>query len=174
MCLHKSAHGLAPNHDIFNKPFKVDVRYATEPTPEVYKVTAGREPIPSTLQTWRVQIEDFASHPEKWRPGVVATGKGFTDSPDCEVISGGMNKDMSAVAIGRQASFLFWGFDSPPSNATESARLAFLNSIVYISKFDGAPVLARKDTRTRAREWAYITSSNLTGPDDYPFLMPSG
>jgi hypothetical protein len=170
---------LAPNHDLFNKPYKVDVEYATEPSPDVYRLTAGNQEVPPTLQLWQVQFDDLHSswdpaNPEAaLRPGMVADGRGFADSPDCEVISGGLNgKSLNAVAIARQASFLFWGFDSPPSNATDSAKLAFVNGIVYISKFDGAPVLAR--TVAMSREWAHLQAKDLIGPDSYPFLRSQG
>jgi hypothetical protein len=43
--------------------------------------------------------------------GVVSDGHGFEDSPDCERITGGVNsKGPHAVAIGRQANMLQWGF----------------------------------------------------------------
>lgn len=55
--------------------------------------------------------------------GMVADGHGFEDSPDCERVGGGINsKGPMAVAMGRQANLLQWGFygvraasSSPPT-----------------------------------------------------------
>jgi hypothetical protein len=77
--------------------------------------------------------------------GMVSDGHGFEDSPDCERISGGVNsKGPMAVAIGRQANLLQWGFYGAPDRMTGSAKRAFLNAIVYMRRFDGHVPLVRK------------------------------
>lgn len=84
--------------------------------------------------------------------GVVSDGHGFEDSPDCERISGGVNsKGPHAVAIGRQANMLQWGFYAAPDRMTASARRAFLNALVYMTRFDGHRPLVEK--RARSRDW---------------------
>ena len=159
MCLQGSAHGLAPQNTIFKSPFPVDIQYKTVPTPKAYQAIAAPNSLPATLQTWRVQYKDFSDKDSGLSPGVVSTGKGFADSPDAEVISGGINeKGIDSVAIGRQGPFLFWGFESGPKNMTPSGQSAFLNAIVYISKFDHAPILVRKVAESR--DWA-IAYANL-------------
>jgi len=84
--------------------------------------------------------------------GVVSDGYGFEDSPDCERISGGKNsKGPYAVAIGRQANMLQWGFYCAPDRMTDSGKSAFLNAIVYMKQFDGHRPLTKK--KGRSREW---------------------
>jgi hypothetical protein len=84
--------------------------------------------------------------------GVVSDGHGFEDSPDCERISGGVNsKGPRAVAIGRQANLLQWGFYCAPDRMTASARKVFLNAIVWMRQFDGERPLVEK--RQRGRSW---------------------
>ena len=77
--------------------------------------------------------------------GVVSDGHGFEDSPDCERISGGVNsKGPYAVAIGRQANMLQWGFYAAPDRMTESAQQVFLNTLVYMQQFDGRQPMVEK------------------------------
>lgn len=84
--------------------------------------------------------------------GVVSDGHGFEDSPDCERISGGINsKGPHAVAIGREANLLQWGFYAAPDRMTDSAKRAFLNALVYMRQFDGARPLVK--SVARARSW---------------------
>ena len=82
--------------------------------------------------------------------GVVSDGHGFEDSPDCERITGGVNsKGPHAVAIGREANVLQWGFYAAPDRMTESAKRAFLNAIVYMKQFDGRRPMVAKASRGR-------------------------
>jgi hypothetical protein len=82
--------------------------------------------------------------------GVVSDGHGFEDSPDCERISGGVNsKGPAALAIGRQANMLQWGFYCAPDRMTGSARRVFLNAIVWMRQFDGQQPLVKKTSRSR-------------------------
>ena len=80
--------------------------------------------------------------------GVVSDGHGFDDSPDCERISGGVNsKGPHAMAIGRQANMLQWGFYCAPDRMTDSARKVFLNALIYMRRFDGdKPLVAKSAT----------------------------
>lgn len=100
--------------------------------------------------TWIVQTGDLGSGKGN-DFGVVSDGHGFEDSPDCERIAGGINsKGPYAVAIGRQANLLQWGFYAAPDRMTDSARRAFLNAIVYMHRFDGAKPLVTKESRGRS------------------------
>src|SRR5262249_42645303 len=89
--------------------------------------------------------------------GMVADGHGFEDSPDCERISGGVNsKGPRAIAIGRQANLLQWGFYGAPDRMTAPARRAFLNAIVYMRQFDGQVPLVQKQGRGRTWLLQYV------------------
>jgi hypothetical protein len=104
--------------------------------------------------TWLVQTGKLGPENDF---GVVSDGIGFEDSPDCEIISGGINsKGPHGVAIGRQANMLQWGFYCAPDRMTDSARRAFLNAIVYMKRFDGHRPLVEKKARSRGWYRLYI------------------
>ena len=96
--------------------------------------------------------------------GLVSDGFGFEDSPDCERISGGVNsKGPGSVALGRQGNWFLWGFCAPPAEMTDSAQRAFLNTVVYMKRFDGQrPVMTKTSS---AREWAYVYANLLKEED---------
>ncbi len=98
--------------------------------------------------TWLVHAGEF---PEV-DVGMVSDGHGFEDSPDCERIAGGVNsKGPQAVAIGREANLLQWGFYGAPDRMTVPAKRAFLNAIVWMKQFRGQRPLVTKEGR--ARSW---------------------
>jgi hypothetical protein len=89
--------------------------------------------------------------------GMVSDGHGFEDSPDCERIAGGVNsKGAMAVAIGREANLLQWGFYGAPDRMTEPAKRAFLNAIVWMKQFRGQRPLVTKQGRGRGWLAQYI------------------
>jgi hypothetical protein len=99
--------------------------------------------------------------------GVVSDGLGFEDSPDCEWISGGINsKGPHALAIGREANFLQWGFYAAPDRMTESARRAFLNALVYVRQFDGQRPLVQKAASSRSWMDRYLRGLRKALADD--------
>ena len=120
-------------HAIFHSPLKADITLDGEPWEE-----AG-----DGQHTWIVQTGKEGKENDY---GVVSDGHGFEDSPDCERISGGVNsKGPHALAIGRQANMLQWGFYCAPDRMTQSARKVFLNALVYMRQFDGEkPLVAKK------------------------------
>lgn len=106
--------------------------------------------------------------------GMVSTGWGFEDSPDCEVISGGINsKGPDAVAIGRQANLLSWGFYGAPDRMTSEARAAFLNALVYMQGFDGHRPLVKRVARGREVLTAILTYLDEfeVGSDNYESMV---
>lgn len=114
--------------------------------------------------TWLVHTGEFK---EGCDVGMVSDGHGFEDSPDCERISGGVNsKGPMAVAIGRQANLLQWGFYGAPDRMTESAKRAFLNAIVYMKKFAGHVPLVEKDGRGRTWFSTYIDALAKVKPEE--------
>jgi hypothetical protein len=99
--------------------------------------------------------------------GMVSDGHGFEDSPDCERISGGINsKGPRAVAIGRQANVLSWGFYGAPDRMTESARRAFLNAIVWMKQFDGQVPLVQKKGQGRTWTLQYLEMLEQMKPEE--------
>jgi len=156
MCLAKEAHGLVPQHQIFRSPLPVEIRYETIPMPDPYK-HAGAKDTEGTLDVWNVNTRDYRDKDVRMKAGVVSSGAGFMDSPDTEIISGGVNtKSQDAVAIGRQGPFLLWGFAAAPQTMTPSGRNAFVNAVTYIAKFDRRPVLVRKTARSREDAFRWV------------------
>lgn len=142
-------------HEIFEKPFKVAPTFVKRDTPENYRTWPDGRDLPKQMDVWVVHGKLRSQN-----YGLVSDGYGFLDSPDCELISGGINsKGPGAVAIGRQANLLLWGFCASPAEMTEEARRVFLNAIVYMKRFDGARPAVEK-TRP-ARDWALLYAAYL-------------
>ena len=113
--------------------------------------------------TWLVHSGEF---PEI-DVGMVSDGHGFEDSPDCERIAGGVNsKGPMAVAIGRQANLLQWGFYGAPDRMTVPAKRAFLNAIVWMKQFRGDRPLATKQGRGRSWFVQYIDALAKMSPKE--------
>lgn len=132
--MYDAAHGVVPTHEIFHKPLKVNLQFEDYPTPLDYyrypRTKTPREPI----KAWRVQSKKY---PEI-DPGLVSSRERFINTPDAEIIGGGINgKGPQSVAIGRHANFFLWGFSAQPSDMTPDGRKCFVNAICYIKKFEG-------------------------------------
>lgn len=152
LCLDAHAHGMKEKHPIFNKPFKVEMpREEVKLTGNYHARHSGRN-LGESMPMWRVQTEGYRD--EKGFPvGVVSGGFGFDNGIDAEWISSGTcDKGIESTAIGRHANFFHWGFAAAPEYLTESAKLAFINSIHYIAKFKGAKQITRKVKGTMLRE----------------------
>lgn len=145
-------HGLVDSHPIFTTPFDSGAAETESvPTPENYRKYPEGSKLGPKMTVWRVHADPMT--PKDY--GLVSDGYGFLDTPDCERMAGGLNtKGPTAIAIGRQGNFLLWGFCAPPAAMTESARKAFLNSVVYIKDFDSAPILVRDPVPSRERAFA--------------------
>jgi len=143
-CLDDEALNLRTSHEIFNSPNKVQLTMVDKPTPESFFNGFQGAGIAKTMLRWKVVTEGFSSN-TKYLIGMVSHGEGFDDSPDAEVISGGVClKNAEAVAIGRQGNFLMWGFSGSPDFMTREAQQVFVNSICYIKKFDRQPPIVMK------------------------------
>ena len=144
LCLGGDAHSMRTNHAIFKGPFNVKIPFKQKETPLESQALDYTGKLPKMIPTWTVQTAAYTDG-KAYRPGLVAHGAGFEDSPDAEFISGGnTSKDIGAVAVGRHGSFLQWGFSASPDYLTPEAKTVLANAIVYISKFDGKRVIARK------------------------------
>lgn len=144
---------MVPSHAIFNTPLKVNLVFEDIPTPKDYlsPIWAGEEPLGTTIKVWKVQTRKF---PEI-DPGLVSNPYGFTDSPDAEIISSGINsKGPESVALARHGNYFLWGFSGAPHDMTPDARKAFINSVCYIKKFDGQRPIVRKAGSGNTRQGA--------------------
>ncbi len=165
LCLDADAHHIRMEHPIFKGPFPVTMTVVTKPTPEAARTLPyGNGGVaPDSLPMWRVQKDGYQSRPGM-RIGMVSRPGGFEDSPEAEVISGGVSaKTLDAVAIGRHGNFLHWGFAASPDDMTAEARDVFANAIVYIAGFAGQTPIARKyDDRIITRHDIALFAFNAT------------
>lgn len=181
LCLDNYALGMKNEHPVFNGPFKVDMTTEMRPTAapalEVAEMMGESLPkeMPMLLMHPNWTEEESASG--NCRIGMVSRPGGYLDSPDTEVISGGLcGKSIDAVAIGRHGNLFHFGFAADPERLTPAGRAILLNSIVYASEFNGQKLIARKMNEgivTRDHlpmtKWActrkandYINETNLT------------
>ncbi len=161
ICLGDAAHAIRTDHEIFHKPFEIKIALQDRPTPPNYRGWPEGEHLGQTMKVWKVQERGWSlDRPlaALWlMPGMVSDPYGFADSPDAEVITGGLNmKSPEAVAIGRHGNFLLWGFYASPSDLTPEARKCLVNAICYIKKFDGQRPIVHKVRGQLSRQWAIV------------------
>jgi hypothetical protein len=165
LCLDADAHHFRREHPIFNAPFPVQLTTRVKATPEhaFHYPYYADGPIPDSIPMWQVQTKGYATD-QHFRIGMVARPWGFEDSPEAEYISSGVcQKTLDAVAIGRHGNFLHWGFAASPAYMTPEAHAVLANAIVYISRFAGQGVIARKyedriATRDYLKELKYLAT----------------
>jgi hypothetical protein len=150
--MENAAHAESLDHEVYRTPLAVQPEFEYRKTPENYRRSYfGPGQVPDQIKVWRVQNTQ--------RGNVVATGYGFEDSPDAEIIAVGFNhgKAYGDVGIGRQANVLQWGYSDPPSQMTEAGRRLFLNCIHYIHRFDGKTPLVRRESVGRRNALLYVS-----------------
>ncbi|CAN5790687.1 hypothetical protein BH11BAC3_BH11BAC3_30110 [soil metagenome] len=164
-CLYGEALNLRKNHAVFNTPYKVNPTMVDAETPESFFNGYQGLTTPKTMPRWKVVTEGEGPSAKPYLIGMVSHGEGFDDSPDAEVISGGVCwKNAEAVAIGRHGNYFMWGFAGSPEFMTDEANKVFVNAICYIKKFDRKPAIVKKtqiDTRTGIDEIIYRLDKNL-------------
>lgn len=145
LCLQNYALGMNKEHEVFKGPFKVDMSKAgLQPTAQSALDVAEMMGEPLAAQVEMLKMSSNEGN-QSGRIGMVSRPGGYLDSPDTEVISGGLSaKSIDAVAIGRHGNFLHFGFADDPAKLTPEGKAILLNSIVYASKFNGKPMIARK------------------------------
>jgi hypothetical protein len=141
-----AAHAELLEHEVFQKPFKVEPVFEYRETPGNYhRRHLGANKLPDKMKVWRVQQTGKSSG------GVVSRSYNFGDYPDDEALTVGFNrgKEYGAVGVGRHGNFLQWGYSASPSKMTEAGRKFFLNCICYIHRFDGKGPLVKRHRSSR-------------------------
>jgi len=162
-----AAHGESLEHEVFQKPFKVEPEFEYQDTPPNYhRRHLGEDKLPDKMKVWRVQ------NIGKRSGSVVARAYGFTDSPDTEVLIKGFNfgKEYGAVGVGRHGNFLQWGYSAPPSKMTEAGKKLFLNCVYYIHQFDGKAPLIRRTSSHRLNALRLAAVINRISGDKKEFF----
>ena len=105
LCLDRHAHHIKLEHEIFGGPIKTSISLSSKPTPEGVLKSYDGENIAKNIQMWEVNKEGYLDG-KGFRVGMVARGWNFEDSPNAEIISGGVSsKQKTAVALGRHGNF---------------------------------------------------------------------
>jgi hypothetical protein len=163
-CLDDEALNIKTTHAIFNAPNKVKLTMQNKPTPGSFFNGHQGAKTPKSMPMWQVVKGDLPAG-QKYLIGMVSHGEGFEDSPDAEVISGGVClKNAEAVALGRQGNYFMWGFSGSPDYMTDEAKDVFVNTVCYIKKYDHKPAIVKKvqiETRTSIDEKIYRISRAL-------------
>lgn len=162
-----AAHGESLEHEVFQKPFKVEPEFEYQDTPPNYhRRHLGEDKLPDKMKVWRVQ------NIGKRSGSVVARAYGFTDSPDTEVLIKGFNfgKEYGAVGVGRHGNFLQWGYSAPPSKMTDAGKKLFLNCVYYIHQFDGKAPLIRRTSSHRLNALRLAAVINRISGDKKEFF----
>jgi len=148
-CLDGEALNIRSQHEIFNFPKKVKLTMVNKPLPLMFAVGYHAVGMPKEMPRWKVS--ESYSDDARYLVGMVSHGEGFDDSPDAEVISGGVNgKNAAAVALGRQGNYFMWGFAESPKLMTEEAKMVFVNAVCYIKKYDKkVPIVKKVQNLTR-------------------------
>jgi hypothetical protein len=154
------------DHPIFQGPLTPDIEWTEAVVPGNYRSYPEGRDLPEKIQGWKVHEGEFPAIDV----GLVSDPYGFEDSPDCEWISSGINsKGPLSMALGRQGNLFLWGFYGDPSRMTPSAQRVFLNTIVYMKRFDGAPILIGE--AKNARDYALIYAGMATTLKDSKGVM---
>lgn len=168
LCLDADALGWREGHPIFKGPFEVKMTVVNKPTPAdaFHYAHFFDGNLPAEIPMWKVQTKGYATD-EGFPIGLVSRAWGYEDSPEAEIISGGVSsKSLDAVAIGRHGNWFHWGFAASPTYLTDEAQSVLANAIVYISQFDGQGLIARKysdriATREILKEMKFIASEEM-------------
>ena len=155
LCLDADAHSMNLQHPIFKGPFKTKITLSKQPTPEdaFHYAYFQDGHVPDSVMMWKVNTLGYKTNHD-FNIGMVSRPWGYLDSPDCEFISSGVcAKTLDAVAIGRHANFLTWGFVGSPMYMTPEAKVVFANAVSYISKFRGTPLVRKYNDRIATREY---------------------
>ncbi len=160
-----AAHVGPLEHEVFQKPFKVEPEYEMRRTPESYRRYPNGVDLPDEMQVWAVENSDSG----KTRYGALARSLGYNDSPDAEALVVGYNdgKQYGSVGVGRHANFLQWGYRGRPSDMTDAGKKLFINCMVYISRFDGKAPLVRVKTRDRNTAAVLAMARNYVRDEEY-------
>ncbi len=97
---------------------------------------AWRENKITTAEVAAVSLTDKYKKPGQSFPGWCVYASTLRQSPEIEILCGGINdKECDAAAIFRQGNLLHFGFQPDPSKLNAFGRGLLLNSIVYIARF---------------------------------------
>jgi len=119
----------------------------------------------------------------KYQSGWISYRTQLIDSPEVEIISGGLSERSSdGAALWRQGHLLHFAFDIAPSEMNDTGRALLLNSIAYISQFTEDRPIARtragwgeKDDAPKSKRWIEdLFASRIPEDKDLDFYLSPG
>jgi hypothetical protein len=140
-------------HEIFKHPHRIDVQ-ATKavPVPAAWKKRG--------VSTAEVQVLPLRDKPRRGMAGWCTSGVDLEDSPEVEVMCGGINtKTPQHAGLWRQGNLMHFGFQETPSEFNATGRALLENAIVYIARFtEDRPIAVtpagfRNRKYPRSRHW---------------------
>jgi hypothetical protein len=160
---------------VFQGPRLVDTtKLVRKPTPAAWH---------NELKETEVSVLPLVKDPARtYQPGWITYRSYVVDSPEVEIICGGLNeKDLKGAALWRQGHLLHFAFDLAPAEMNETGQALLLNSIAYIAGFtDDRPIArtpsgwAEKDDAPRGRRRAAaLFASSIPADRDLDFIFNS-
>lgn len=113
---------------MFRSPIRLDLSPVRRPVPSDWQHELKQE----SIDTFPLVAGDGLGHEAGWTSYVAS----LNESPECEILSGGINtKTASAAALWRQGHLLHFGFQCAPAEMNAFGRGLLVNSIAYIARF---------------------------------------
>jgi hypothetical protein len=122
---------------VFDGPCRVDQsRLVRKPTPAVWR---------DAIKDAEVSVLSLVKDPGKqYETGFISYHGPLLDSPEVEIICGGLNvKELEGAALWRQGHLFHFAFNLSPAEMNETGQALLLNSIAYISRFTEDRPIAR-------------------------------
>lgn len=142
-----------------DRPNRIDRTTVRLPTPDAFKGSV-KEPAIDVLPLVK---DPKAQHPAGW-----CTYSEAFDSPETEVLCGGINsKTATAAAIWRQGHLLHFGFDLSPDTMNPRGRELLVNAIVYIARFTEDRPMTHAPGRSLFRSGADRVTAKKEAEKDY-------
>jgi hypothetical protein len=158
---------------VFQGPRRVDTtKLVHKPTPAAWR---------SELKETEVSVLSLVKDPARtYQPGWISYRSYMLDSPEVEIICGGLNeKDLKGAALWRQGHLLHFAFDLAPAEMNETGQALLLNSIAYIARFAEDRPIARtpsawaekEDAPRSRRRAAVLFASSIPADRDLDFIF---
>jgi hypothetical protein len=118
-----------------------------------------------------------------YQSGWITYRSRLLDSPEVEIISGGLSERGSDdAALWRQGHLLHFAFDIAPAEMNETGKTLLLNSIAYISRFTEDRPIARtrggwgeKNDAPKSKRWIQdLFASRIPEEKDLDFYLSPG
>jgi len=119
----------------------------------------------------------------KYQSGWISYRAQVLDSPEVEIISGGLSeRGADGAALWRQGHLLHFAFDIAPAEMNENGKALLLNSIAYIARFTEDRPIARtpaawseKDGAPKSKRWIEgLFASRIPPETDLDYYLSPG